>query len=244
MSWRALILAGSRGPEDPVARAAGVAHKALAPVAGRTMLEHVVAALGAREIAVSAPPDLPLPEGVRRIDAAGSPAASVQAALATLGTPLLITTADNPLLTAETLGAFLAGSEAGGADVAAGVARREVVEAAGNPARRTYLKFRDGRVSGCNLFAIRTPAGEGAVALWRRIEMHRKRPWRMAREIGIGTLARYLAGRLDSADAARALGKAAGCRAGLVPLDDPFAAHDVDKPADLAFAERVLKGRA
>src|SRR3546814_7084049 len=40
-----LVLAGDRGPQDPVSQAAGVAHKCLAPVAGRTMLERVVTAL-------------------------------------------------------------------------------------------------------------------------------------------------------------------------------------------------------
>src|SRR3546814_8074611 len=40
-----LVLAGDRGPQDPVSQAAGVVHKCLAPVAGRTMLERVVAAL-------------------------------------------------------------------------------------------------------------------------------------------------------------------------------------------------------
>ena len=43
----ALILAGSRGPDDPMARAAGVSHKALLPVAGVPMLLRVVEALRA-----------------------------------------------------------------------------------------------------------------------------------------------------------------------------------------------------
>ena len=42
-----LILAGSRGPADPVARLAGVSHKAFAPIAGIPMLVRVVRALTA-----------------------------------------------------------------------------------------------------------------------------------------------------------------------------------------------------
>ena len=45
--FTALVLAGSRGPDDPVARAAGVAHKCLAPVAGVPMAVRVVQALAA-----------------------------------------------------------------------------------------------------------------------------------------------------------------------------------------------------
>jgi hypothetical protein len=65
----------------------------------------------------------------------------------------------------------------------------------------------------------------------------------MALAIGPLTLASYAAGRLTMAGAADALGRAAGCRAVLVTLDHPDAAHDVDKPADLAFAEARLRAR-
>src|SRR3546814_3068250 len=41
-----LVLAGDRGPQDPVSTAAGVAHKCLAPVVGRAMLARVVAEIG------------------------------------------------------------------------------------------------------------------------------------------------------------------------------------------------------
>ncbi len=43
----AVILAGDRGAEDPVARAAGLSRKCLVPVAGVPMLVRVVAALTA-----------------------------------------------------------------------------------------------------------------------------------------------------------------------------------------------------
>jgi len=43
--FAAIVLAGDRGPDDPVARAAGVSCKALVPVAGRTMILRVLDAL-------------------------------------------------------------------------------------------------------------------------------------------------------------------------------------------------------
>jgi GTP:adenosylcobinamide-phosphate guanylyltransferase len=43
----AIVLAGSRGPDDPVARAAGLQHKALVPVAGVPMLQRVLDTLAA-----------------------------------------------------------------------------------------------------------------------------------------------------------------------------------------------------
>jgi len=246
--WRALVLAGARGPADPVAVAAGVAHKAFAPLDGRPMIAHVLAALAAAPeidaVAVSLAPDAPsLPEGVARLDAGATPALSTRAGFERLGPPLLVTTADNPLLTPAMIGDFLALATASGADAVAALGPRAAVEAAGNPAPRTWLRFVDGWASGANLFALATPGAAGAIDLWRRFEAERKRPWAMARAIGPGVLARYLAGRLDRAGAARAIGRAAGCRAALVLLDHPDAAHDVDRPGDLAFAARRLAAR-
>lgn len=246
MKWRALVLAGDRGPTDPVAAAAGVRTKAFAPVGGAPMIEHVLAALRAAEeigdIAVSIAPDAPpLPADVRRLDAGPTPATSAAAGLAALGAPLLITTADHPLLTAAMIGDFLAG--AAGADAAAGASLREVAERAGNPGRRTWLTFSDGWLSGCNLFAVATPRGARAVAFWKQIEAERKRPLRMARRVGLLPLALYAAGRLTRDGAARRIGAKAGCDARIVTLDHPDAAHDVDKAEDMAFAERRLAGR-
>ncbi len=244
--WRALVLAGERGPTDPVAAASGATHKAFAPLAGRAMLDHVLDALRASPavtaIAVSIAPDAPrLAADVLRLDAGASPAASVLAAFDRCGPPLVVTTADHPLLSPAMIADLLAASTT--ADVVAGVCPRATVEAAGNPARRTYLRLADGAVSGANLFALATPAARGAVVLWQRLEADRKRPWRLALRLGPAALARYAAGRLDGAGAARAIGRAAGCAAGFALIDHPDAAHDVDGVSDLAFVERRLGER-
>lgn len=245
--WRALVLAGDRGPQDPVARAAGVAHKAFAPVAGRAMIDHVLDALraapGMGEVAVALTPGAPDPGGVLRLDAAAGPSASVRAAFDRLGPPLLIATADHPLLTPAMLRAMLDAAAATGADALAGLCPRATAEAARPHGRRTWLRFSDGQMSGANLFALAAPPARGAIALWQRIEAERKRPARMARIIGPGLLMRYAAGRLDRAGAARALGRAAGCTAAFALIDHPDAAQDVDRPEDLAFAEARLAAR-
>lgn len=249
MSWTAVVLAGSRGPADPVAQAAGVSHKAFAPVAGRTMIARVLDTLAAvpeigRVIVVIErdAPDLPA-GAAERIAAAPSPSLSALAGFEQARPPVLVTTADHPLLTPEMVTHFLAGAGASGADVAAGVSERAVVEQAGSTARRTYLKFRDARISGCNLFALMTPRAGAALTFWRRLEADRKRPLRMAWTLGPATLLRYLLGWLTTSAAAEALGRAAGCRAAMVFMPFPEAAHDVDKPTDLAFAEARLAAR-
>lgn len=247
MTWNALVLAGSRGAEDPVALAAGVSHKAMADVAGRPMIHYVLERLQQEpsigRIVVSGAGGLSLPPDVEQLAAEGTPATSVLSAFDLLGPPLLITTADNPLLGTESLSAFISSAVCTNADAVAAVATRGTVEQAGNPARRTYIRFKDGEVSGCNLFALMTPEGREAIEFWRKLEVQRKRPWRMAMAIGLGTLLRYFTGQLSQAAAMRALSERAGCCADIVKSQDPFAAHDVDKPGDLVFAERVLTER-
>jgi GTP:adenosylcobinamide-phosphate guanylyltransferase len=249
MSWTAVVLAGSRGAADPVAQATGVSHKAFAEIAGKPMIAHVLDTLAAAPsvdgcvvVIERSAPELPR-AGIRRIDAARSPSQSAQAGFEAAGSPVLVTTADHPLLTVEMVEHFIAEATGLEADVAAGIALRPVVEQAGSTARRTYLKFRDGEASGCNLFALMTPRAGAALTYWRKLEAKRKQPLRMAWAVGPFTLVRYAMGVLSMRAASRALGRAAGCKAALVALPFPDAAHDVDKPADLAFAEARLAAR-
>ena len=249
MSWTAVVLAGSRGTADPVAQARGVSHKAFAEIAGKPMIAHVLDTLNAAPsvdativVIERSAPELPRP-GVRRLDAARSPSLSALAGFEAAGAPVLVTTADHPLLTVEMVEYFLAAATDLGVDVVAGVALRPVVEQAGSTARRTYLRFSDGAISGCNMFALMTPESRAALTYWRLFEDKRKSPLKMAWSVGPFTLIRYVLGLLSTKAAAAALGRAAGCRAALVMLPFPDAAHDVDKPDDLAFAEARLAAR-
>jgi CTP:molybdopterin cytidylyltransferase MocA len=246
MSPAAVILAGSRpGAPDPVATAEGVAHKVLALVDGRTLLERVVAALagaGVREIAVSA--NNPAVEaearrlGVTLLPTARGPSESVGLAFARYGAPLLVTTGDHPLLEASWVRELVDGTP-GRADVAVMLAERARVEATAPETRRTWLTFADGQWSGCNLFLLATPAAERAIALWKQVEADRKRPWRIARRLGFGTLWSYWRGKLTLAEALARLGGTLGVRAALVAAADGRAAIDVDKPEDLALVRRI-----
>lgn len=247
MKPKVLILAGSRpGPRDPVAEAEGVAHKALAQVGGATLLARVVAAaedFGAPGIAVCA--DCPEVEAeARRLGAstmpmAAGPSESVAAVFAQLGAPLLVTTADHPLLEGRWLQALTDGTPAG-ADVALAMARRELVESAAPGTRRTWLRLADGQWSGCNLFFLATPGAARATAAWREVEAERKRPWRLARRLGPATLIDYALGRLTMAGAVARLGRRIGVEAALVPALDGRAAIDVDRPEDLALVRRLV----
>lgn len=253
-----LLLAGSRGPADPVAHMAGVPAKALAPVRGLAMIERVLDTLqryqriGRIVIATDDRPEaaaqfqrLARRAGVELMTQAQSPAATVAAALAHIGDdafPVLVTTADHPLLTAGMIETLLNASRAD-TDIAVALADADAVVAAYPDSVRTVLKLGSGRYCGCNLFLLQHPRAGNAVAFWLKMERNRKKPWRLAAAIGPKALVLYMLGRLDLTAAFARLSALSASRIQPVILPQPEAAIDVDKPADLALAERILASR-
>ncbi len=249
----ALILAGSRGPHDPVAALGKVAHKALTPIAGRPMLAYVLDAVRSVPeverifICIDAKTDLrPITNGTpfNRIPPANSPAASVAAALQAIDgdRPLLITTADHPLITPQIIGHFLAHASKD-ADLCVGLAEAETVMSAFPEGKRTFYRLAGKGYSGCNLFLARRPGAVRVAEYWRRMEGHRKNPLRLVREIGIGALIRYALGLLDLESAFRHVSKLTGARITPVILRFAEAATDVDRPSDHALVEGILLRR-
>lgn len=259
----ALVLAGARGRGDPVADAAGVALKAFAPVAGVPMLDRVIAALQASpeiaRIAIIIPQDADLAAAplaamavadgaAERIAAAGSPSLSVAAGLDAMNRdgasafPALIVTADHALLTPAMIAEFVAATP-DRADLSFAVAAEAPYMARFPDSRRTWLRFADGGVSGCNLFLLRTPRAREAVLLWRKVEAERKKPWKLAGLLGLSAILAYLAGRLRLDSLPARVRARFGFEVAPVILSDPTAAIDVDKLADLSLAESVIATR-
>jgi len=250
-----IVLAGDRGPGDPLASRAGVAGKVLVEIAGKPMLTRVVEAAGefagSGEVVVVC---RGLPEfaaaidaGVqcRRIEPAAGPAASVVAAMETLpsAVPVLLVTGDHPLVRPEWLRAFVARATASGADAVVGVVDHAAVLHRFPGSRRTCYRFCDGAVCGTNLFFFAGARGREMAALWRRFEADRKRPWKIIRRLGAWNLLRYLAGRLSLDAAMAALSRRTGVRLAAVLLDAPEAAVDVDSPADLELVAGIIEAR-
>lgn len=253
----ALVLAGTRAGGDPLSDYAGVSHKALIEVGGRTMIERVVEALSAVPevarivVAIERPEVLNGLPGLHggsvkpwaTMPTESGPSATVAAALASQGSPLLVTTADHALLQTRWVEEFLAACRSD-VDVTVALAKRDVVEAAAPDTKRTWLRFADGDFSGCNLFLMAHPASAGAVALWRELELYRKDPLRMMGRLGWTFAARYRLGLLSSDAAMARLGLlAGGARVAIAQMSDGRAAIDVDKPADLDLVRRLVAAK-
>lgn len=250
--WTAIILAGQRPGVDPLAAHFGAAYKALVPVAGVPMLTHVVRTLHSvrsigRIIVLGQEPDV-LAAAVAAgggADILASQAGISQSLLGVAGSvaawPLLVTTADHPLLTRAMVEEFLA--QVAGTDVAVAMVERAAMMARFPAARRTWLRFADGAWSGANLFALTGPAALAALHVWTQAEADRKRPWRLFRHFGVGLALRAITRTIGLADALERAGARLGMRVRLVAMADPVAAIDVDKVFDHAQAETILAGR-
>ena len=245
----AVVLAGSRPGHDPVASSENVCCKALVDVCGATALSRVIDALnaaGIERIVVMCDPgpvsQAAATQGAETMAAGTGPSASVTQALNLLGAPLLVATADHPLLRPEWIRQFLSDAPLD-ADVVTMMASRDKVEAAIPGSRRTWLKFSDGHWSGCNLFLLRTEQARRALLVWRQVEKDRKRPWRIARRIGPITLARYVCGMLSSDEAFARLGRMMGIKARVATATNGLAALDVDTVADLQMVRGIMNAR-
>ena len=176
-----------------------------------------------------------------RTGAAGSVLAAIERG--EVSYPLLVTTGDHPLLTAEMVRHFADAAWRTGADVAVGLATAETILAAHPRSVRTFFRLGATRVSGCYLFAVRNARALALLRLWQDIEKNRKKPWRIVSAFGPVAIIRFLTGTptLDGAFAlvSRRLGLT------VAPVLMPFAeaAIDVDKPADKELAEAILAAR-
>jgi len=155
---------------------------------------------------------------------------------------LLVTTADHALLTPAMVADFL--GKAAGADLAIGLVEQRALLARLPDSKRTWLRFKGGAYSGANLFAFGSPEAARAIALWRGVEQDRKKGWRMIAALGPALLLGSVLRLRTLQQTLEAVSRKLGLTVRAVEMTDPIAAVDVDKPTDLALAERLLKERA
>lgn len=253
--WTAVLLAGDRPGGDPLAHEFGVRSKSLVPVGGKPMLAYVIETLLAHpsvgEIIVLAQ----APEALFENEALAAYRLNPRIRLATSGAsiagsisdtlradvaewPVLVTTADHVLLDHRMIDWFMA--EACVCDVAVGMVNRQVAGKEHLDQGRTWIPFRDVQITGANLFAFRSARVFSGLEYWQRLETHRKRPWRMAWEIGPALLALFLLRRLSLTDAFARIGSKLGFTASAVQIPFARAGVDVDKAADHQLVEGLL----
>ncbi|MEQ8900702.1 MAG: nucleotidyltransferase family protein [Roseovarius sp.] len=256
--FTSVILAGERADRDPLRDETGVACKALLDIDGTIMIRRVINALddaasigsihlsGPTEACVKSDAGLVELIDEKRIDwtpPGPSPSTSAYDMLGRFPEtqPVLITTADHPLLTAEIVDHFCRDSAQSGCDVVVGLAPYDLVRQTYPDLKKTVLRFRDGGYCGCNLFAFLTADGRRVADFWRQVEKDRKKPLVVIRLLGLWALLRYKLGWLSLESALAGLSRRVGLRIGVVILPYAHASVDVDSVSDYLLVQRYSK---
>jgi len=251
-----VVLAAQRdGKLDPLAAEAGVTHKGLVPIGGRPLLAHVLEAISGVEgvasvrIAVEAGAEESL-KGIA--DASGLPVRFVAAAATITDSvydaavdaegPVVITTADNVLLTPGAV-REVADRLLGGDDMVVALARKEDVLSAHPEGQRRFYRFRDGEFSNCNLYGLSERGLKGAET-FREGGQFAKNPMRIARAFGFLNLIILRYGLVSLDRAMERLGRRFGVRASALVLADGAHAVDVDNERTYRIASLLMEKRA
>jgi len=256
--FTAVILAADRNPDDPVAAAAGVSCKCMAPVAGVPMLLRVMDALQESleiDTCIVCGPDKAILEQhqviASRLDAGliewvphrASPSASAFHVLQNIppNRRVLVTTADHALLRPDIVNHFCAEARSSGSDLSAALATHEIITTTYPGMRRTVTRLRDGAFCFCNLFAFCSPRARQAAEFYRRVEAQRKKPLRVVSALGWMTVLRFALGRLSLGDLLDRVSQRLQIRVGAVLMPYAEAAVDVDTVSDWHFAQSIAE---
>jgi GTP:adenosylcobinamide-phosphate guanylyltransferase len=256
VGFTAIVLAAQRaGQVDPLAQAVGLSHKCLVPLGGAPLIAHVAAALsaapGCRRLIVVVEPEMFVPvravlrDGPPPVDfvaAAGNLADSVFAATDGIDGPMIVTTADNVLLTPPAVEAMRA-AVASGAEAAVAMARKATVLAAHPEGQRRFYRFADDEYSNCNLYAFGGPGAVKAAEAFRSGGQFAKKPIRLIAAVGLVNVMLMAMGRLSLRDALARLGRRLGLRLEPVVLADGAHAIDVDNDRTYRCAALLLERR-
>ena len=254
-----LIMAGKRsGVLDPLAKRAGVAQKCVVPVNGVAMIERVVQQVsacelvGAIRIVAHEPDEIAQQPTIAALLAEGrltfaegkfNIVDSVFSGTDGADFPIMITTADNCLVTPEGYSEFIQKCltvEAGGG---AGLARKEDVQAADPEGQKKFYQFRDGEFSNCNMYWIGNRHALGAAEIMREGGQFVKFPRRIIKAFGLMNLIRFRLGTGSKEKLFEQISKQFGVKLVPVELSDGHYAIDVDNERTFAVTEKILKAR-
>ena len=253
-----LILAGRRpGAVDVLAEAYGVVDKCLVPVAGRPMIAHVLASAAATDatrIFVSShheglADDLgdviveQLGERLTLVPAADNLADSVLAVAEIAQFPLLITTADNCLLSPATIVEIGAEALRLGAEAGVALARREDVLAAHPEGQRRFYEFSDVAVSNCNAYWIGNRSALKAAEAFRGGGQFVKKPLRVMQAFGLINLLRFRFGLGPIHHIFRRISLHLKVEVAALIVCDGATAVDVDNERSLRATEAIMAKR-
>lgn len=253
-----ILLAAQRtGVANPLAQRAGVINKALAPICGRPLIEHVLEVLTTSP-AIESIRIVLEPEGQNAVDAVLEPfrargiaielvnsdaniVESVIAATKGEDRPFIITTADNVLLTHD--GFEQARAKLLSCDAIISLSTRERVLGVHPDAQRGFYHFRDAGYASCNLFGLNGQKSLRVAEVFREGGQFMSNKGRMVRAFGLWNIILVGLKLVTMRKGIERLGKRFGLHVEAVLFEDGALAVDVDNERTYSIAEWVLGQR-
>jgi len=256
--YTGLVLAASRGTLDPLAQAGGVSHKCFIDIAGQPMLRRVVeGVMGSGRIGrtiVAIEPEsieeakailagLPGAETIEYVESRENIGSSVSAIASPELLPLVITTGDNALHTAEMVRFFCDALDSVSADGALGLTPAHFILEKYPEGNRAFHRFRDGAFSSCNIYALLTPRALNGPKVFNSGGQFGKKPKRLIGAFGLAAFLLYKSRLFTLNTVLKALSRTVGLKT--APILMPFAEGpiDVDRMQDWELANRIVRER-
>lgn len=259
MKVTALIMAGKRsGIHDPLAQRAGVSQKCVVPVRGVPMVERVLREVAAcdrverihivahdhEEIAAQPTAKALLEQGRLHFrEGKFNIVDSVFSGAEGASFPLMITTADNCLVTSDGYAEFIDKAIAAEAAAAAALARKQDVQAADPEGQKKFYEFRDGGFSNCNMYWIGSPEALKAAEIMRQGGQFVKFPRRIAKAFGLMNLVRFYLGWGSKEKLFEQVSRRFGFKLVPIEMSNGEYAIDVDNERTFEVTERLLAKR-
>ena len=254
--WNAAVLAGDRGPNDPLLQAAGVTCKAAVRFSGQTQLSRVIAALVEAEhighITIVGPdsevsqPHACIQELAEQYQfdylakAEGPSLSALKGLQHRQGYPCLIATCDVPFITSQAIDEYCVAADDSDADfVVAAVPHESIIKKLPTIRKTTYT-FEQRLLCFSSLFAVRSHAGKEALHFWREMEEKRKNPLQIIAKLGMINLIKYKFGKMTLAQASAYLSTLSAAQVEIIVRDAPEISVDVDSVADYELLQRYL----
>jgi molybdopterin-guanine dinucleotide biosynthesis protein A len=243
-----LILAGGEvSPEDPLYHYTNGRSKALIDMGGRTMLERIVDALQSSAqvediLIVGIDPEVASQQNflfnrpVHFVADQGSMTANMLAGVAWFRRHhpqmevVLGCSADIPAVTGPVVDRFIDFCQPWDKAVYYCFIERETLESRFPLSRRTYSRISGREVAGGDMAIARLEVVERNQELIESLTGARKKPWQIARVVGLGMLLKFLFQRVTFEDIEETAGRILGMPTSAVLFDRAEVAMDADKP--------------
>lgn len=247
--YDAIILAG--GESKRLSQYSKQRYEAMIEIAGKPMVTFVAHALRASgkvdRIFIVGPSEVmascDFPDNTILLDGGRTIMDTIQIGMKALGheNPVLVVTADIPLLTPEAVTDFINQcAQTTVVDLYYPVVARQVNELYYPGNKRTYVRLKEGVFTGGNIFLVNPVIVPRCLQVAEQIIAERKNPLRLCRIIGWRFVLKFLCRMLSVREVEQQFSDLLGIRGAVIFSGYPELGIDVDKPSDLELVKSAF----